>query len=38
MLDEAGWKLEEGKEYRSKDGKELELGFIMMEIMSYTNL
>lgn len=27
MLDEAGWKLEEGKEYRSKDGKELELGF-----------
>lgn len=27
LLDEAGWKLEEGKDYRTKDGKELEIGF-----------
>lgn len=27
LLEEAGWILEEGKEYRVKDGKELELGF-----------
>lgn len=27
LLDDAGWKLEDGKEYRTKDGKELELGF-----------
>jgi nickel transport system substrate-binding protein len=27
LLDEAGWKLEDGAEYRTKDGKELELDY-----------
>lgn len=28
LLDEAGWKLEDGKEFRTKDGKELELQYL----------
>lgn len=27
LLEEAGWKLEDGAKYRTKDGKELEMGF-----------
>lgn len=29
-LDDLGWKLEEGKEYRTKDGKELEFSYTML--------
>lgn len=27
LLEEAGWKMESGEKYRTKDGKELEMGF-----------
>ena len=29
-LDALGWKLEDGKEYRTKDGKELEFSYLML--------